>query len=72
MGGVTIFGKAAGIRRFERMIGRADCAFGMETERLIRRKSKKLNKLFTDETSKQRVDERFLEHSNIFTFFTDL
>ena len=38
----------------------------------IRGKRKKLKKLCTDETSKQLVDERFLEHSNLFTFFTDL
>ena len=42
-----------------------------EVERIIRRKRKKLKKLCTDETSKQLVDERFLEHSNLFTFFTE-
>ena len=43
-----------------------------EVERIIRRKRKKIKKLCTDETSKQLVDERFLEHSNLFTFFTEL
>ena len=43
-----------------------------EIERIIRRKRKKLKKLCTNETSKQLVDERFLEQSNLFTFFTDL
>ena len=46
--------------------------FGRETERIIMRKRKKLKKLCTNETSKQLVDERFSEHSNLFTFFTDL
>ena len=46
--------------------------FGREIERIIRRKRKKLKKLCTNETSKQLVDERFSEHSNLFTFFTDL
>ena len=40
-----------------------------EIERIIRRKRKKLRKLCTNETSKQLVEERFLEHSNLFTFF---
>ena len=39
---------------------------------MIRRKRKKLRKFCTNETSKQLVDERFWEHSNLFTFFTDL
>ena len=43
-----------------------------EIERIIRRKRKKLRKLCTNETFKQLVDERFLKHSNLFTFFTDL
>ena len=43
-----------------------------EIERIIRRKGKKLKKLCANETSKQLVDETFLEHSNLFTFFTDL
>ena len=43
-----------------------------EVERTIRRKRKKLKKLCTDEMSKQLVDERFLEHSNLFTFFAEL
>ena len=46
--------------------------FEREIERIIRRKRKKLRKLCTNETFKQLVDERFLEHSNLFTFFTDL
>ena len=28
LGGVTLFGKTAGIRRFESMVGKADCAYG--------------------------------------------
>ena len=43
-----------------------------EVERIIRKNRKKIKKLCTDETSKQLVDERFLEHSNLFTFFTEL
>ena len=43
-----------------------------EVDRTIRRKRKKLKKLCTDETSKQLVDERFLEHTNLFTFFAEL
>ena len=43
-----------------------------EVETTIRRKRKKLKKLCTDETSKQLVDESFLEHSNLFTFFAEL
>ena len=43
-----------------------------EDKRVIRRNRKKPKKLCTDETSKQLVDERFLENSNLFTFFTDL
>ena len=43
-----------------------------EIEQIIRRKRKKLKKLCTNKTSKELVDERFLEHSNLFTFFTDL
>ena len=43
-----------------------------EIDRIIKRKRKKLKKLCTDETSKRLVDDRFLEHSNLFTFFTDL
>ena len=39
-----------------------------EIERIIRRKRNKLKKLCTNETFKQLVDERFLEHSNLFTF----
>ena len=41
-------------------------------ERIIRRKRKRLKKLCSEGTSKQLVDERFLEQSNLFTFFTDL
>ena len=70
MGKVTLFGKASGIRRFERMVSKAGCAFG-EGNRWNKEKEK-LKKLCTDETSKQLVDERFSEHSNLFTFFTDL
>ena len=43
-----------------------------EIERIITRKRNKLKKLCTDETSKQLVDEKFLEHSNLFTFSIDL
>ena len=43
-----------------------------EIELIIRRKRKKLKNLCTNETYKQLVDERFLEHSNKITFFTDL
>ena len=43
-----------------------------EIQRIMRRIRKKLKKLCTDETSKQPIDEWFLEPSNLFTFFTDL
>ena len=43
-----------------------------ENERVIRRNRKKPRKFCTDEISTQLVDKRFLEHSNLFTFFTDL
>ena len=43
-----------------------------EIEPIIRTNRKKLTKVCTDETSKQMVDERFLEHSNLFTCFTNL
>ena len=43
-----------------------------EIESIIRRNRKKLKKPCTGETSKQLFDERLLEHSNLFTFFTDL
>ena len=43
-----------------------------EIERIISRKKKKLKKLCSNETSKQLVHERFLENSNLFTFFKDL
>ena len=39
-----------------------------EIERIMWRKRNKLKKLCTSETFKQLVDERFLEHSNLFTF----
>ena len=62
--------KSPGIRKFERLVGKADCTFGEGNfvNLIIRRKRKKLGKLCTNETSKQQVDERFLEHSNLFTF----
>ena len=41
-------------------------------ERIIRRKRKRLKKICSEGASKQLVDERFLEQSNLFTFFTDL
>ena len=43
-----------------------------EIQRIMRRIRKKLKKLCTDETSKQPIDEWFLEPSNLFTFFTEL
>ena len=41
-----------------------------EIERIIKRK--KLKELCTDETSKQLFDKRLLEHSSLFTSFTNL
>ena len=43
-----------------------------ENDRIISRKRKKLKSLCSDETSKQFDEERFLQHPNLFTFFTDL
>ena len=43
-----------------------------EIERITRRKRKKLKKRCIEKTFKQLVDEGFLEHSNLFNFFTDL
>ena len=43
-----------------------------EIEWVIKRKRKKFKKLCTEETSKQLIDERFLEHLSLFTFFTDI
>ena len=40
-------------------------------EKITRRRREKKT-LCTDETSKQLVDERFLGHPNLFTFFADL
>ena len=43
-----------------------------EIEGKIRTKRRELKKFWTNETSKQLLNGRFLEHSNLFTFFTDL
>ena len=43
-----------------------------EVARITRRKREKLKKFYTEETSKQLVHEMISEHSNLFTFFTEL
>ena len=45
-GGVLLFVKAAGIRRIERMIGKADCAFGGGKRKYSKEKEKRHLKHF--------------------------
>ena len=45
--------------------------FERDIEQIIKRKIKKLKKLCTKQTSNELVDERFLEHFYLSTFFTD-